>query len=866
MNYSIIVTTCDNYILGLIDEDFGGYVLGIDAYRYETIRAIFEKQKMPLRKVKLITDRLGSSMFGIDMTNQYSERDSVYVNDDLIFIDVELSQLDLANPMSLRNAAVNAYSFIEELEPLLTQLEGMSSELSSIATYLKVNDCLERPLTEALEMRADIDCPDDFDLRKIIIDTAPSYANMPNDRVFIPIPRTKDLLAATRDDLHEVNEDIYFNIQNTYEFLDPEAIKDYVADNILKDLSTVVCPTIQSCINLNYELDKVFKSCTGLTEDEKQRYKRLAYEANNSIYKQGNIRALGIDMQPNSLAYNMLIGKPDVVETTYANERDFEKALVNLLMSTLFFEYDVYSEAQLIKAKGFIPKSESFEKYMLAQITVVMRARFASSGRISPLEILDETDDDDNEDSSSSDVLMSEIAPQLYQIKKYPSGKAEIKYPDPVDISLKMSQGEIDNFLGVPTCAGYIRNIDNWEGSILTMIQMLRFGERRNQYISIKSLSDNLVSYPYFDTETLQATRVIRVEKPFTTVKTDGGKDYKLTGTITLTKPIDEEVVQIPVGVILTKEETNGRIVRKRQVIFDTNMFVIAVTKTNSDGKTLLDIDGFDVIDGVLVYDSKVVRQAESYTYSAVELEAKRQEENDKLIVENRTTITCSKNINIFCMQAGIEQRVGDMKYTFLSALSSYEQGEFNVSMRQTPALETTSADGFIFQSIMIMYLKALIQSQDNMINSQSLVSITTLLDYCVEKMKAKVSQDRIESEENTSLFTRTLSDKANYQMKNYLRVINDNKELVGYAFVMKGSTSQYILLTAKDEMGIALPMATITQQQFPASKFLDYNHITNFYRQKQNLKEQMSDVAREHKIVLYSEETIKKIYGSKVL
>lgn len=866
MRFPIMITVDNSYLLAVADTEFSKYLLVSDAIKYEPIYDMLTKEGHSIRKIKVFKDSEFRILFTASMLDSNQNILPFYASDEIMIFNISSSDLNMADRDFVYNGVKNTIPQIDEFGEFKDILKGIGSEISEESVYIQENGRARRGFVQ-LCTRGNIviSFPKDIDEKikdAIIKNYSEAYTDLPDSRVFMPVPTVKNLIAACKGVFND--NDYIFDIAETREFMTDSQVDNYIDNSVRKDLSDLVTQKISSYINLTYDIDRLMYGLQNVTDDAKATLKQIAIETIHSIYRKDNLESMGFNMNSTGLAYRLVFGGPDTETNYYPNEMDFVEALENLYMGTLLYENEVFSEAQLIAKCGRIPKSEWFERWIINQIEYILRARYSYTGKVTPsfYESYSSVDDDDDDDDSKETEIVADMSPMLYRVIK-DGADIQVIPPDSVELMNSVEKGTISNTDGVSALKGYLHGMDSWKSSISTMIQLLRLGERKSQYVEAY-YDKEVPNYPYFDTMTLSPSRIIEIERPYTNIKTEAGNDFSIGGVVTLTRMLDGINIQLPIAVILNKLQSNGRVTRKCTHILDTSLFVTAMTRLNKEGQPYYKVDGFKFNKGIAEYDRDLISQQCSVKESAVTLEQMRVMSSEDLIVECRTSIASSKRINIACAEAGIESKVGDMEYTLLTAVSKFELGEVQYSTNSTIDFDKNNPKDYVYKTILKMYLDNILLSQKHLVSSGSEVSICTLLDVAIQRTKDKQMQSETATQ-GVSLFDQILDIRNGYHLDTYLKLISDDKAHVGYGFTYSKNGARYILIGETKEIGNRLPVLKGNQKLFPVSKLLGYSHVARFYSEEEDLNKQLQKVANEHKIVLASTDTLRLLLGDRV-
>lgn len=855
MLFPICLTVNESYLIAVIKDNYTDYMLISDALRYETCERAFVSDSRELKKIVVDMGSEGGVYFSVSISDitgaiQRSYREAVLIN-------VNSGDFDVLVPGSLLSAIYAVNPGLEAVAALKETFIKISEELAEQAQSLKETGYLQHPLVAASKRQGIVfTAPDGFDTNTLLIDTTPVYTEIPTDKIFLPVPSTQDIIRVNAMLLSEPEDDFMLDLQKSSEFGSSSAYHEYLESSVKMGTDDIIATSVLKYVNKYYAIEQAL-NVLPLPQQEKELRIELAKVAADSIYLQNNLRVLGVDVEPTGPVYQSVYGKPDYDDDIYSNEGEFRECLRNLMYSVLMYEHKCFSVRQLLEKTGGGVKSDWFESYILAQIQVVLQDMYACTGKVAPISTSMESDEEDSDLSDSSEeVTKVSSGQQLLRIAKAIDNSFSIAYPSEDEYIMKVRSHELDPVAGFNSVAWYIRDINNCEGSIDALIQLLRFGERKSQYVHV--IPDGAdPKYPYLDTRLLSTTRVINVEHPYELVRTESGHDYSMEGVLTLGAPIDGNVVQLPLGVILCKTESNGVDTRQRMLVYDINRFLNDIMRTNSsDGSMYLSVEGFSIVDGVLVYNTDYISKAVSNEFSAVNLETQIRKNSDSLIVDPRTGKKQLESIGLFCKEAGIPFRVDDAQFTFISALAMLETGEIAYSRTESIRFDPNSPEKSVYKRIIRLYTETMLKNQEFILSRKQTPSIFSILDFVIAKMKSNRESAPVATDK--SLFDTILTDTENYSIIRHA-LLKRNDKTVGYAYQCKSKEGkQLLLVSGASEIGLRMPVnKTNTYAELDVSKVLEKQQVRDFYTAK-DLNSQIQLVGTAHSIVLASINTVK--------
>lgn len=851
MIFPICITLDNRYLIACATADVDKYITMTNVLSYETSLKTYIEDNKVLRHVKVHKLPKGY-ILTVDMADSSGEIYKAFKGEEIVNINVDLNGLVLEDKESLYNVLLEQNDIVAELEDFQPTLRTLSAEIYRDSKDFEEMGCPREPFISSATLSIVYDLPEGMDYHQFLIDTSVAKTSNPSDRVFLPIATTEDIVRANETDIKPDN--VLVKVGVTSEFMSPAEYDDYIAQNIRLSEDDLVLKQTTDYINQWYGIIKTF-SRTSLSPDEQSKRIELAKLTNNSIYREGNMRELGIALEPGSENYNLIYGKFDTDNIIHENEMDFYYALRNLLQSVLLYQHGYYSPYQLTKDKGGDLKSTWFDSYVINQIKYILIDMYGFTGKVIATTNVDNYNEEDDEDSDIEDVV--DAASQMYKIVKSLTGDFNIVQATEMEMEKSFKEHTLDTSAGLNSIKWFIRDNAESDGAIRALIQLIRFGERKCQYLKISDTDNS--KYPYFNTKTLNPEQTLVVEKPYTVIPDKDNKDMVVAGGLFIHESVTDLDMQLPIGVVLLQKESNGINERERYIIYDTNRFLNMLFKTSND-KPLLSLTGLDYKDGKYIIDiphfnDKIMNNK----FYSSDLQSKIN--STETIIDPRCSKKQNENIAVFCKKANTEvPQISSNKYTLLSAFSSLESHDFSVRENPEEVLQR-SKEQYINLNIVNMILKLLLKNQKILRADGKPVEIGTMINFAY--MKATDDVPTTIQDKGVNFFDTVLQTPAKYKIVTHAVIHNESKEIVGYAFqVVSTDKEQFLLVSSKQEIGMRMPInPTDTYKVLQLSKLLDKRNIKAFYNAG-DLEKQIELVRESEKVVLASVSTIKQLRG----
>lgn len=845
MRFPLCITVDNSFLIAVVHSNASEYMVAADILRYETCERYFLADGRPIKKIRVLTDINGLKYFGISITDVYSNLSREYINDDTIILNISSSDLDFKD---LVTSVTKDNSVVLEIDELLKCVCNLGDEIYKESECITKNGKPICPLINSSRRTLTFEEADGVECR---VNLKPVITTYPEDEVYLPIPTTSDIIRANKVSFEE--DDALVVIPKTSEFGSENEREEYIEDTIRRSQEELVVQDIQTYINPWYHLEKIFANMN-IPEAEKENRMEFAKQCDGSIYRQNNLRVLGVPVEPSSDNYKLLFGKGDYNTDFYSNELRFKDALENLLNSVLLYEHHCYSIKQLINKKAGPVRSEWFDNWAVEQIKVILQYMYAYTGKVAPSFSGPEGDEDDDDDDENRADLTVSSGTQLLKVAKNELNKFIIVAPDELEYTQKVRNHELEVDTGYQNCKWYINGINNPESCIYAIIQLLRLGEHKCQYLKVPSLDESEAT-PYFDTKQLCQVKAIVIERAFEAVLTQLGKEYSVLGGVYITRKIDGSSVDLPIAIVLGKEETNGVTSRIRKVVLDTNKFINDAINLRKDKKPILSIDGFDFENGTLVYDENMLEQSLNERISPYELDIESRSDDKSVIVDQRMSKGQYDKLIMFCKEAGLPApTIVDNKYTMLLALSKVETGELEYSVSAKVSLRSDAREDYVLQKVAKMYLENIIKNQSQMEISKRKVSITTLINYVLKHNAA----DEVVTQDGKSVFDVMLTDTQNFTLLYQVYIVNSKDDVIGYAYQVANKRKEMTLLvSSKREIGLRLFTCSSKPKKLNVAKIMSMRCIDKFY-ESSNLEEQLKLVLSQHRVALDSINTVK--------